>query len=280
MIGRFFLLALVLQGGGAVQLPPAPRGFSAVEADMVVDAAGVLSPDAIARLNSTIFDLKSRYGGEIVVVTLPDIQGREAADVALRIGRDWRVGAAAEVGDRARNSGVVVLVIPKETASDNRGQIAIQTGRGTEGFITDGVAGEIRRTAIPYFQRADYSGALELVTSRLAERWALEFGDDSTRQALGRREGGRVEVKGQSLLFGLLVLVIVLFVLSNAARGGGMRGCLYALLMESLAGGRRHRRGGWGGWGFGGGSWGGGGGGFGGFGGGGGFSGGGSSGSW
>jgi uncharacterized protein len=246
---------------------------------MVVDNARVLAPDAVARINRLIFDLKSKYGGEIVVVTLPDIEGREAADIALRIGREWKVGDAAEIGARTRNAGVVVLVVPKETASDGRGQIAIQTGRGAEGFITDGMAGDIRRAAIPYFQRQDYSGALEVVTTRLVERFEFEFGPDSARRELGRRGPG--EVSPQAMLALFIFLLILFSVMGGASRGGGMRGCLYALAANAVSGGRRHRGGGhWGG-GFGGGGWGGGGGGgFGGFGGGGGFSGGGSSGSW
>jgi uncharacterized protein len=248
---------------------------------MVVDRAGVISPDAIARINRSIFDVKSKYGGEIVVVTLPDIGGQESADVALRIGREWQVGEAADIGARSRNAGLVVLVVPKETASDGRGQIAIQTGRGAEGFITDGTAGEIRRAAIPYLQGQDYSGALELITTRLAERFEYEFGPDSARRALGRSSGRTSgEIPPQAMLALFLFLLVLFSVMGSRARGGGMRGCLYALMADAITSGRRQRGGHWGGGGFGGGSWGGGGGGFGGFGGGGGFSGGGSSGSW
>lgn len=272
-------LALLLQGG---QLPPAPRGFSPTQADMVVDAAGVIGADAAAQINRIIFDVKSKYGGEIVVVTLPDIQGREAADVALRIGREWKVGEGTEVGNRSRNAGVVVLLVPKETASDGRGQIAIQTGRGAEGFITDGIAGEIRRAATPQFRRRDYAGGLLIIASGLAERYAYEFGPDSLRRELGRNVNVR-DIPPQVLLLLFIVVLLVLSGMANASRNRGCRGCLTAMLIDAARSSvHRGGRGGWGGGGFGGGSWGGGGGGggFGGFGGGGGFSGGGSSGSW
>ena len=75
-------------------------------------------------------------------------------DVALRIGREWGVGAKADVGDRARNAGVVVLLVPRETSGDGRGYISIQVGQGAEGFITDGMAGDIRREATPLLQQA------------------------------------------------------------------------------------------------------------------------------
>ena len=278
-------LALPLRAQG-VQVPPPPRGFSPTEADMVVDAAGVLSSDAVRRMNRLIFSVKAGSGGEIVVVTMPDIGGREVGDVALRIGRDWKVGENAAVGDRARNAGVVVLLVPKETASDGRGQISIQTGQGAEGFVTDAIAGDIRREAIPWLQGRDYSSALELITQRLAQRYASEFGfalDSSgvdPRFVESQPFQGPMELPPGALLLAFVVLLLFLVAMANASRGRGCRGCLWALAADSMMSGRGRYRGGWGGGGFGGGSWGGGGGGFGGFGGGGGFSGGGSSGSW
>ena len=41
--------------------------------------------------------LRERSGGEIAVVTLADIGDRDVADVALTIGRQWKVGAKAEI---------------------------------------------------------------------------------------------------------------------------------------------------------------------------------------
>lgn len=280
------LLALVasLLAAQDVQLPSPPRGFSPTQADMVVDRANVLSADAVARINRVIFDVKAKSGGEIVVVTLPDLAGRDVGDVALRIGREWKVGAAADIGQRSRNAGVVVLVVPKETSSDGRGYISIQTGQGTEGFITDATAGNIRREAVPYFQQRDYSTALELITVRVAQRFEREFGftlDTSIVPAPVQGMGGRGEgIPPQLLLVAFVVLLFIFSAMANASRRGRRDGCLQALLVAdaiSHSRGRSH----WGGGGFGGGSWGGGGGGgFGGFGGGGGFSGGGSSGSW
>ena len=284
------LLALVasLFVAQDVQLPSPPRGFSQTQADMVVDEAHVLSADAVARINRVIFDVKAKSGGEIVVVTLPDLAGRDVGDVALRIGREWKVGAAAAIGERSRNAGVVILVVPKETSADGRGYISIQTGQGTEGFITDATAGDIRREAIPYFQQRDYSTALELITVRVAQRFEREFGFaldtalvPEPVESLGGRGGG---IPPQLLLVAFVVLLFIFSAMANASRRGGRGGrggCLQALLVAdaiSSSRGRSH----WGGGGFGGGSWGGGGGGggFGGFGGGGGFSGGGSSGSW
>jgi len=267
-----------------IEIPPRPRGFGTSAAEVVVDAAQVLTTGAVDRLNRIAFEVHRQTGGEIAVVTMPDVGGRDVADVALRIGREWGVGSDAAVGNQARNAGVVILVVPKETASDGQGRIRIETGRGVEGFITDGTAGDIQRAAIPYFQRQDYDGALLLIVTEVANRFAREFGvtlDPSTVPVASIPRQRQVAFPPEVVFFLFLVVVMILSGLGRA-RGRGGNGCLTLLWAMSVAGGgRRHHHWGGGGWGggFGGGSFGGGGG-FGGFGGGGGFSGGGSSGSW
>lgn len=272
--------ALLLQPQIAV--PPPPRGYSPNAAEVVVDAAGVLRPETTERINRLAFDVKQKSGGEMAVVTLPDLGGRSAEEVALAIGREWKLGGVGDIGDRARNAAVVILVVPKETSRDGRGYIRIEVARGAEGFINDARAGEIRDEALPALRAADYSAALELMALRVAERFGTEFGFtlDSTVAAplVERAPGATSSARGVSPLFVLVMIVLAMIVLSAIAQRQGGSGVAR----------RRRRRNDWwgGGGGFGGfgsgGGWGGGGGGggFGGFGGGGGFSGGGAGGSW
>lgn len=246
-------------GAQEALFPARPIGF-------VSDFADVIAPADEARMQRLIEIVQAGSQGEIAVVTLRDIGAREAGDIALQIGRAWGVGARASIGERARNAGVVVLLIPKETASDGSGQIYIAVGQGAEGFITDAIAGDIRREATPLLARGAYGEGLALITARLAERYATEFSFalDSTLVPPRREQNVRIPPA---------VIIIAIFILISLINGGG-----------GGRGGRRRRGGfavlpfpmggGFGGGGFGGGGFGGGG--FGGFGGGGGFSGGGS----
>ena len=232
----------------------------------VSDFAKVIAPEDEARITQLIEQVLAGSRGEIAVVTLPDLAGREVGDVALAIGREWGVGAAAAVGDRARNAGVVVLLVPRETSQDGSGHISIQVGQGAEGFLNDAVAGDIRREATPQLREGAYGPALALITARVAERYATEFGFalDSTLVPPRRQQGSEEESHVPLVVFFMIWLLIA--GMSRRRRGrGGM------VVVPFPMGG-----GGFGGGGFGG--FGGGGGGFGGFGGGGGFSGGGSSG--
>jgi len=273
-------LALLVVALQAIQVPP-PRG-------LVNDFANVLSPAEEARIERIAQDVRDKSGGEIAVVTLPDIGQRDPGQVALQIGRDWRVGLDAQIGDQRRNAGVVILLVPRETSSTGGGRISIQTAQGTEGFITDAEAGDIRREATALLRSGQegalpYGPALELMTLRVGEKFAQEFGfqlDTSfaappvvVPQPRRAPSGG-----GISPFFLFALFVIVMIVLSSrggrGGRGGGSRfgrrrGGIYPVFIPPFGGGGFGGGSGWGG---------GGGGGFGGFGGGGGFSGGGSSG--
>ena len=270
----------------AVQIPPAPRGYGTSAAEVVVDAAGVLRQESVDAINRIAFDVHQKSGGEMAVVTLPDIGLRAPVDVALAIGRAWGVGANAAIGQRTRNAGVVILVVPKETSTSGRGECFITTGQGTEGFITDADAGAFCREAGQgYFRNGDYAGGVELLAGRVAGEFAREFGftlDSSSVPPPAIQPEVPEGSRGGSGLspFVIFVLFIVAYmILSSIAgrrRGCGGGGCIPVPIIFPTGGG--YRRGGWGG--GGGGFGGGGGGGFGGFGGGGGFSGGGGGSSW
>ena len=273
--------AATAAGAGGLTIP-APRG-------LVNDFANVIPATRAARIEALAQAVRDRSGGEIAVVTLPDIGDRDVGDVALEIGRQWKVGKAAQIGDRTRNAGVVILVVPRQTSSTGHGHVSIETGQGTEGFLTDAEAGDIRREATPLLAQGDYAGGIELMTQRVAEHYAQAFGFnlDSLGVPLSTTPGASpyARVPRQSGGGGInpVVLLVIFFVvvsLLSRMGGGGRRGCGGCIPIFLPFGGGGG--GGWGGGGWGGGgSWGGGGGdggGFGGFGGGGGFSGGGSSG--
>lgn len=252
---------------------PAPKG-------LVNDFAGVLDAATVARLEALAQKVRDASQGEIAVVTLADIGDREAGDIALRIGRAWGVGAKGEAGDPTKNAGVVILLVPKESSKDGRGKISITTGRGVEGFIPDAVAGDIRREATPFLRAGDYAQGLSVITQRVAERYAQEYGFalDGAGAEVAPAPRQRKQGKVPPFLF-VLVGIGLLVAMSGSRRGrrgGTGQEMLKWMVINSLLN-SGSRGGGWGGGGFGGG---GGGGGFGGFGGGGGFSGGGSSGDW
>jgi uncharacterized protein len=241
---------------------------------MVNDFANVIPAANAARIDALVTDVRAKSHGEIAVVTLSDLGGRDVSEIALRIGREWKVGANTKIGDATRNAGVVILVVPKETSADGKGYVRIENGQGSEGFLTDGQTGDIIREAIPLMKQRDYGGAIELMTQRVAQHFASSFNFSLDSTVAPAPVPERTVYRQSRPLGGIppkLIFYLFVFLILILSRGRGS-GCLWLALSSGRGGG---------GWSGGGGGFGsGGGGGFGGFGGGGGFSGGGSSGSW
>ncbi len=245
----------------AVQLQiPAPQGY-------VNDFAGTIDSRLEGAMTALLTEVQEKTGGEIVVVTLRDLEGRASIDVARDIGRQWGVGAQRQAGSQASNAGVVLLLVPGQRPGDGMADLAISTGRGAEGFITDAETLRIRNAiGEAATSSGSYGEGLAVGVQLLAREYAEEFGVTLTGQAARpvrqRQPSGRT---GGSYLWLLLIGGFFIF-----GRRGSSRWLLLAMLLGGGRGGHYHG-GGFGGGGFGGG-------GFGGFGGGGGFSGGGSSG--
>ena len=253
------MIPLLLVLFQSVQVP-APVG-------MVNDFANVIPAEQRTRMERLAQAVREASSGEIAVVTLSSIQGRDVGQVALEIGRQWGVGAQGSAGDPARNAGVVLLIALEDRA------VSVQVGRGAEGFLNDARAGDIRREATPLLRAGRYGDALELMELRVAEAFAAEFGfslDSALVEPIAGQRRPQQGERGIPIGFLLFMLILVLMM----SRGGRRRRGGMVILPPPYIGGRG--RGGFGG-GFGGGGFGGG---FGGFGGGGGFSGGGSSGGW
>ena len=249
----------VAQSRGVDTLFPAqPVGY-------VNDLASALDAQSRAELEDLIQRLRGATGAEIAVVTLPSIGNYDPAQVALAIGRKWKVGAKAEIGDPRRNAGLVLLLVPRRPDDPNSGQIRIEVGQGLEGIVTDAAAGGVRDLMRPDLAAGRYGPGVLLGVRSLSSLIARGYGVTDSALTAYQPQTGQGE---NSSPFGN-ILPIILF-------------GLFILIASGALGGGRRRRGGvyWGGpwigggWGSGGG-FGGGGGGFGGFGGGGGFSGGG-----
>src|SRR5713101_72114 len=101
---------------------PAARGY-------VNDFAGVLDPSSVAHMTGVITEIRAKTRGEIAVVTLSDLGGRGASDVAVQIGRRWGVGAQGAAGDPAKNLGVVVLLVPRKNHRPGTGDVFIACAR-------------------------------------------------------------------------------------------------------------------------------------------------------
>lgn len=232
----------------------------------VVDDAHLLQPDQVAALDAKLAALEQQSQRQLVVVTLPSLQGYEIEDYGYRLGRAWGIG------DKGRNDGALLIVAPNER------KVRIEVGYGLEGIITDALSSVIiQREIVPRFKQNDYAGGIDAATDQLIAQ--LRLPDDEARKVAASAAQQQKKASEPKFDFGTVVFLVIFFFFFvlpflRAMRGGGRRYGRSPGVMIFPTGG-------WGGgsdWGGGGGGGWGGGGGF--SGGGGSFGGGGSSGSW
>jgi uncharacterized protein len=257
------LLALALLAAPAFAAPKFPALTG-----RVVDGANMLSPTVEANLTGRLAALESETGRQLVVVTVPDLQGYEIEDYGYQLGRQWGIGEAKA------DDGVLFIVAPNER------KVRIEVGYGLEPILTDALSSVILQTAvIPKFKAGDMEGGVVAGADAVADQLALPADQAQARaqQASAGAGAHAAGGRGGPHISAVIVLIIIFFIFSalrggRRGRRGGMGGILPGIILGSMLGGGR------GGGGFGGGGSGFGGGGFGG--GGGSFGGGGSSGGW
>jgi uncharacterized protein len=235
--------------------------------DYVSDYAHVLSPEAIARLDSLCAQLDhSAANSQIAVVTVQTMNGDDSASYANQLEDKWKIGK------KGTDKGALVLL----AVGDHKYRIDV--GYGLEGILNDAKVGDIGRGMIPYLRANDYDSAVTSAVGQVANVIAVDAGVTLDNAPMPEAPP-EPRVRHGS---GIPKLIIILLVLIFFGGGSIFRMLLGYGLLSSLLGGGSGR--GWGGGGFsgGGGGFGGGGGGGGGFGGfgGGGFGGGGAGGSW
>ena len=280
------LLALLLASCGGGGGAPGGEG-AAVQyprlTGRVVDSADLLNPAQEAALTAKLEALQRASSRQLVVVTIPNLQGRSIDDYGVGLGRFWRIGQSAA------NNGTLLIVAVAEK------KIRIEVGYGLEGILTDALTSRIIRERItPRFQANDYPGGIAAGADAIIEQLQAppEAAEQRAADAARTQSGDRARRGGGSSPVGLLIWGgVMLFVLLSLI-GRGLLGRRYGRRVSVWGPGDRGGSGlGWmlfgmalgnlsgrGGGGWGGGSFGGGGGGF--SGGGGSFGGGGASGGW
>jgi uncharacterized protein len=218
----------------------------------VVDYANLLSTEDEAQLTRDLEALEEKNATQLVVATVPDLEGYEIEDYGYRLGRHWGIGQAG------KDNGAILLVAPNER------KVRIEVGYGLEPILTDSLSQLIIQNGIlPKFRTGDFAGGIRAGVSDLLA--VLSGEGAAVKERLGAEKQAEENLEWIPALIWILILAYILWRATRnrqGVTGAGRSGPIFVP----------------GGWSGGGGSWGGGGGGWGG--GGGGFGGGGSSGGW
>ncbi|MCG2842698.1 TPM domain-containing protein [Sandaracinobacter sp. RS1-74] len=247
------LLLLLLAAPLAAQEFPALTG-------RVVDAADILPPDVEARISARSEQIEKQSGTQLVVATVPSLQGYEIEEYGYRLGRQWGIGQKREAGKG--DNGVILLVAPNER------RVRIEVGYGLEPILTDALSSLIIQNQIlPQFRAGNMPAGVEAGFASIARQ--VELPPEEAAKNVNAAEQQAASQQGGfpiGLIFFLILLGIWFLLASRRSKGGrkARRGGPIVIWGPGMGGGWGGGGGGWGGGGFGGGGFGGGGGGFGG----------------
>lgn len=221
----------------------------------VVDDANLLTPAQEVSLEAKLTRLEQQSKRQLVVVTIPDLQGYDIADYGFRLGDHWGIG------DKDRDDGALLIVAPKER------KVRVEVGYGLEGVLTDAVSGRvIRNDIVPRFKQNDYPGGISAGVDAIVNILLLPPDEARKLADQAAQEQQASNDNGDAVFFVIFILLFfVLPMLIRRRRGRAYRGGIAPVILwgPSSGGGSRWSSGGGSGW-SGGGGFSGGGGGFGG----------------
>lgn len=151
-IFRVFILFFAMQAvhsAQALDVPDKPAGY-------VNDTAGILSPQAKSRLETTLRSFDERTSSQLVVAVFKSLEGGSLEDFSIRLAERWKPGT------EKRDNGVILLIFKEDR------EVRIEVGYGLEGALPDALCSQIiQNVIVPAFRAGDYdrgvSGAVEAI---------------------------------------------------------------------------------------------------------------------
>ncbi len=184
----------------------------------VNDLANLIHPSMSHQLESTLSQLEQTDSTQIVVLTIPSLEGQSLEEFSLAVVERW------QIGQKEVDNGVLLLVAKQER------KIRIEVGYGLEGKLTDLVAGRIiRNIMVPQFKMGRFDQGTIDGVSAIVGVVRGEF----TAPTSGRRPKGR---QGSSPgLIGIIAFLILINMLGRTNRYiGAAAGGVLAPIAGSL----------------------------------------------
>lgn len=202
-----FFLAITVAVSAEVEFPR-PQNY-------VNDYTGVLTQATLSKTNRIVLELKQKTGFETAVAIVKDLQGLDSYRYANELFAAWGIGSK-------RDEGVLLLISQQER------KMKIEVGYGAEGFLPDGLTGEIAdKYIVPFLKENNYNQAVlngvGALVSVAAQHYKVQIsGTPKIKEAETSTIG-----KIFRLLLGLIVISLFL---------GGRIGFLPFLLLGGLGG--------------------------------------------
>lgn len=204
----------------------------------VYDNAGIISNGYELLIDDFARNLDDNTAAEIVVYTIPSFaghgikkDGQEIQDrdfLANYIFNEVALDGVTGIGKEGKDNGVLILFSLERDASG--GSMRIEVGRGLEGDITDGTAGEILDSyLVPARQEYSEFGDVEVFDEAFYNTvisLAGEIGYFEDGAAATEPEDAAVD-EFADLWFPIIFFIVVLVIIAIASRKRRRRGMFY-----------------------------------------------------
>lgn len=178
----------------------------------IVDNANLIGAEARARIEQKLEAHEKKTSDQVVIATLPSLQGLAIEEFANGLFRHWQLGA------KARNNGVLLLVAPSER------KVRIEVGYGLEGALTDALSKVIITTAVaPKFKSGDFSGGIEGGVDAILTILAGDAEEWQRRAEIRGDESSFAENLAVILVMFFIAILIISILRGLRRPGGGGR---------------------------------------------------------
>jgi len=114
------------------------------------DHAGILSDGMRRSLTEQLKAHEDRTSNQIVVLTIPSLEGESIEEYAASVFKAWKLG------QKGKDNGILLVIVPNDR------RMRIEVGYGLEEMIPDSLAGSIIRNGMtPKFKTGNYNGGIE-----------------------------------------------------------------------------------------------------------------------
>ncbi len=212
--GAVLFSALAMPGALYALAPPPLKG-------RVNDYAAMLSASTARALSISLQELEQSDSTQIVVLTIPSLDGEPLEGFSLRVAEQWRIG------QKGHDNGALLLIAKKER------KVRIEVGYGLEGTLTDIAAGRIiRNVIVPRFRAGDFDrGVLDGVQAMVAAvRGEYSAADKRTAD-------GREKMNWNAVTFALFIFLALINLLGRLRRplGAAAGGVFFPIAAAVLA---------------------------------------------
>lgn len=177
-------------------------------AGRVNDQARMLAPEAAQKLEQKLAAFERDTSNQVVVLTVPSLQGDNIDQFSIRVADAWKVG------QKGRDNGVLLVIAQAER------KVRIEVGLGLQGVLPDITSGRIIRDVMrPYLKSGNYDQGIAAGVDSIIAATKGEF--KGTGQTVKKDAARKASPSFVTMLLGAVIAVALLGLFSRYLGGAG-----------------------------------------------------------